>query len=108
MLCRRGGSFTDDEVERLGLKRAAAIWRIRESFEFEKTQGIPTYSPCCNGAIICRECQDTVFKRQVARKGGKRKSKPVARAWSPSPDSPIPSVNHVLELIKMEEALKFA
>lgn len=36
-LCRRNESFTDDEVERLGLKRAAAIWRIRESLGFERT-----------------------------------------------------------------------
>ncbi|KAG8896367.1 hypothetical protein FRC01_011862, partial [Tulasnella sp. 417] len=31
-LCRREASFTDDEVEWLGIKRAAALWRIRESF----------------------------------------------------------------------------
>ncbi|KAG9025126.1 hypothetical protein FS837_005074, partial [Tulasnella sp. UAMH 9824] len=35
-LCRREDSFTNDEVEWLGIKRAAALWRIRESFEFEK------------------------------------------------------------------------
>lgn len=108
-LCRRGDSFTDDEVERLGLKRAAAIWRIRESLEFETTQEVSTYS--CNDTIVSREVQ--VFKRAVPRKKGKPKYRAVhvavARARTPSPPgNPEPSVNHVLELIKMEDALKFA
>ncbi|KAG8949672.1 hypothetical protein FRC04_008418 [Tulasnella sp. 424] len=94
-LCRRKDSFTDDEVERLGLKRAAAIWRIRETLGFERTPEIPPSSPCCSKKVICWNCERDVFQRQPSRDNGDKKG------------PPEPPPNRVLELIQREDALRF-
>ncbi|KIO33637.1 hypothetical protein M407DRAFT_186679 [Tulasnella calospora MUT 4182] len=111
-LCRRQDSFTDDEVEWLGIKRAAALWRIRESLEFDKPLEIPPSSPCCGGRVVCGSCSNALLQQQPGAKGGKSRLKArVAKTLARSvtlPGSPGPVLNHVLELIKMEEALKFA
>ncbi|KAG8928401.1 hypothetical protein FRC00_001761 [Tulasnella sp. 408] len=109
-LCCREDSFTDDEVEWLGIKRAAALWRIRESFEFEKSVRTQSFSSCCGNDLICQDCHNVVSQTQPQAK--KSRTKPKARAvarvrGSNPPGSPKLIVNHVLELIKMEEALKF-
>ncbi|KAG8959707.1 hypothetical protein FRC00_001321 [Tulasnella sp. 408] len=109
-LCRREDSFTDDEVEWLGIKRAAALWRIRESFEFDKSVQFLSSSPCCGHSMSCRSCQNVVPQNQSPSK--KRRLNPKARVVvqvrdASSSGSPRPIANHVVELIKMEGALKF-
>ncbi|KAG8984213.1 hypothetical protein FRB90_005475 [Tulasnella sp. 427] len=55
-LCLQAGGLKDDDVERLGLKRSAAIWRIRESLEFESAlSGCPTAN-CSSKTLYCEEC----------------------------------------------------
>ncbi|KAG8944130.1 hypothetical protein FRC04_002168 [Tulasnella sp. 424] len=51
VLCERGTGLTNEEAEHLGLGRAAAIWRIRESRR-------PILSVCtnCHRALQCYQC----------------------------------------------------
>lgn len=55
-LCKRTGSLTDEEVDRLGVRRSTAIWRIRESLMLAKIQLNPACPSCGSGSGRCRSC----------------------------------------------------
>ncbi|KAG9043076.1 hypothetical protein FS837_010060 [Tulasnella sp. UAMH 9824] len=88
VLCERDTGLTNEEAEHLGLGRAAAIWRIRETRH-------PTFSKCwsCN-VEHCYNCGEFFDQRnQASRRGGGSR---VAQ-----------TDGNVIELIKGEDVLKF-
>ncbi|KAG8959708.1 hypothetical protein FRC00_001322 [Tulasnella sp. 408] len=106
-LVQRGESLKDEEVERLGLRRSAAIWRVRESLEFEKAPA-GQKCPSCNyvgGQRYCENCsyywtpQNQTQPAASQSRGRKNKVK--------VDQSRNSSVNDALDLIKLEPALNF-
>lgn len=105
-LVQRGESLKDEEVERLGLRRSAAIWRVRESLEFEKAPAGQS-CPNCNdvGSRRCENCyhywtpQSQTQPAASQSRGRKNKVK--------VDQSRNSSVNDALDLIKLEPALNF-
>lgn len=88
VLCERQDGLTNEEADHLGLRRAAAIWRIRELRR-------PFFPNCwsCGAEAQCYNCCSYLDqKRQMNQKNRNR-------AKVPQPD--------VIELIKGEDVLKF-
>lgn len=106
VLCTRGNGLTEDEVERLGLKRSVAIWRIRESLEFEKTIPIEPSCSGCGAEPFCRNCGRQLFESPPPPPPST--STPIRKVPKGSrKSSSKPRDTHVLDLIQKEEALMF-
>ncbi|KIO33641.1 hypothetical protein M407DRAFT_17604 [Tulasnella calospora MUT 4182] len=99
-LCQRAESLKDEEVERLGLRRSAAIWRVRESLEFNQTP-ISTGCPSCGfNGVTCRSCE---YCWSLPQPGA---SVPPARKITVKKNQKHNGVT-ALDLIKKEAALNF-
>ncbi|KAG8914584.1 hypothetical protein FRC01_004001 [Tulasnella sp. 417] len=94
-LCTRTETLSDSEAEHLGLRRAAAIWRIRERLLVDKTSSAPSSKP-----IALR-----------AGKGGfyyAEREEMIGEVDFPQPQPQPPPPSKALVMIKKEEALKFS
>lgn len=90
VLCERETGLTDEEAEHLGLRRAAAIWRIRES----RQPILAACWSCRRNVEQCYECGEYLDQKRQGNRGR-------------GATSGLQPVLSVLELIKFEAALKF-
>lgn len=95
VLCKRPTGLSEAEAERLGVRRATAVWRIREATR--STAQAPTQPNCMN----CR--------RPPQKTPGFR-TMPLRSPSPPSPGSPTDPIvqsDKARDLIEKDEALKF-
>ncbi|KAG9041476.1 hypothetical protein FS837_012199 [Tulasnella sp. UAMH 9824] len=95
VLCKRDKGLSNDEAQRLGLQRSAAIWRIRESVLSHKAQSLPNRSTGSDQPDLFTIIKSWQF-------GGARDERENRDA-----NSHATSLD-VMKLIKQEEALKYS